>query len=357
MALLFTDGFDWWDDADDAFMYNNNSGNPRIVTDVPRRHAISTNKIWENYNQNSGRLIARFLPYPENRDELIVGYMFRQEARISNDLPYGICLYNDSDVQCGWRFYRDWSLQFFRGNKSAEIWRSNPGLMHPYAWQHIEARIRIDNTTGEYEFRINGEPIVNASGVDTQFGTEGGACRIIIGNHEDAYCQIDDFYILDTLGGVNDDFLGPAPYINTIWPSSAGTHTDWEPSAGSNWDTVDDADDVDTSDYIQVSGDYLVDGAKDTYTYEDLENWNDSLLGLTINHVDLEYTSSGEVLAVMETETEFTNSGENVIWDYVKDYEGAHRRKHIWDKNPSGEITWTESFINAAEFGIKWNSP
>jgi hypothetical protein len=355
MAILFTDGFDWWDDSDDQYTWDNNGANPTITSVNSRRNAPSNQQQLANTNNQNARLAVQF-GGGEFRNEVIVGYCLRINRR--GGTQYGVRLTGQGIAQqVSWGVEVDGAIRFYRGAKATLLWESDPGIVRMNVYNHYEVRVRCDNTTGEYEIRLNGEQLVNASGVDTQAGSTSLIDSVLLGHAATNWHYYDDVYVLDKFGGVNDDFLGPAPYINTIHPSASGENTDWYPSAGDNWNCVDDGQDADTSDYIMVSGDYLVDGAKDTYIYDDVENWSDTIYGVSFSQIGRDWTTSGEALSLMRLgAAEFNDSGENVLRQWRTEYGYANRWMYIWDKNPSGEITWTETDINNAEFGVEWQA-
>lgn len=358
MGILFLDGFDWWDDEDDAYTWNNTAGNPYVLTDNPRLNPPSTQKVLANNNNQNAYLISRFLD-PDNgfRNEIIAGWMMKIKHR--GETWYGMGMTHDGGgYQVALTIPFDLSIELWRGNKSALLWRSNPGAIHPYVYNHIEWRVLCDNTSGEMELRVNGEQLVNLTNVDTQAQSNSSLNRFIIGHAATNWHYWDDLYILDKLGGVNDDFIGPAPYINSIWPDASGEHTEWLASAGDNWDCVDDAGDIDTADYTMVSGDYLIDGAQDSYVFTDVENWSDTIYGVSFSNMGRSFDTSGEALALMNIsgEGQWTNSGENVMEPWRAEGANASRYKYIWNKNPSGEVSWTEADLNRSEFGVEYKA-
>ncbi len=65
-----------------------------------------------------------------------------------------------------------------------------------------------------------------------------GNTDVVTGPAQTAF-TIDDFYIANGLGSVNNDFLGDV-MVTTLFPTGAGDLTQWTPNSGSNWQNVDD---------------------------------------------------------------------------------------------------------------------
>ena len=360
MSLVWMDSFDWWTDHDVDYGYWR-SHDPIISTSVQRwGSSYPPNKTLANYNSSSGRIATVFAKPTEHIDEVIVGYVFRHEYRGGDH--FGMGLGNNSDFQVTWYHTSTMTLRFYRGNKTTLLWESDPGLIEPWKFNHYEIRVRVDNTSGEFELRLNGKVLVNQSNVDTQYELAGGLAQLIIGfTGNGHYSEWDDFYVLDKRGSTNNDFLGPAPYIETMWPDASGEHTEWYPSAGDNWNCVDDGGDINTADYVMVSGDYLIDGARDSYAFTDISDWeneNDTIYGVCFSSVQRSFDSSGEALALMNIlgEGEWTNSGENVVRLWRAENEYINRWMYLWDKNPSGEVAWTQDDLNRSEFGIQYKA-
>lgn len=83
-------------------------------------------------------------------------------------------------------------------------------------WHYIELQTRIHNTLGTYELKVDGVSELSAGPLDTEDGTVHGDPAGVrfsgfdgsAGTDADTY-MLDDIYILDGLGSLNNDFLGP----------------------------------------------------------------------------------------------------------------------------------------------------
>jgi len=213
------------------------------------------------------------------------------------------------------------------------------------AWMYVEFKFTIHDSAGSYELKVNGKEWLNRTNLDTydagtvgvdefQFNYKGGAVAVLI----------DDLYICDTLGGVNDDFLGDCR-IDSIDPDGAGATTDWTPSAGDNYAAVDDSDtpDDDTT-YVETS----------TTTHEDLYTYGDlGALG-TVHSVQMNVTCR-------ETDTDdfdieqlvrigITTYDETPVAIAGETYEIKAR---VMDVDPATTAAWALAAINAAQFGFE----
>lgn len=113
---------------------------------------------------------------------------------------------------------------------------------------HLQFKATINNTTGSAEVKINDAVWVTVSGVDTQNTANAYTNGVILQNTSNSLTLVyDDFWLCDTTGSVNNDYLGDVR-IECLFPTGAGNSTQWTPSAGSNYQNVDDtAPDGDTT--------------------------------------------------------------------------------------------------------------
>jgi hypothetical protein len=139
------------------------------------------------------------------------------------------------------------------------------------AWQHIECRAKTHETAGEVEVRVNGVTALSVSGVQTHGG---GACLA-----EDALIQtssdagagtptffVDDYFIWDTLGSFNNDFLGDRRVITDVPNQDTGI-ADWAKSTGVNgYSLINDLPPDDDTTYIS-SPIYVAPGDQSAFLY------------------------------------------------------------------------------------------
>jgi len=192
-----------------------------------------------------------------------------------------------------------------------------------------------------YEVRANGVTI--ASGASSGSGTpsvyairQGGD----LGGSGAAF-RVDNIYVLDTSGSVNNDFLGPVT-VTPLQPDGAGNRTELTPSeAAANWELVSDGDD-DT----YVEGD---EGEGDLYTFEDT-GITEPILGV------VQYWRAFDSLGGAITGRAIARSGGN-------DYDGntvvlpaslAPAHAQPWDVDPDTSDLWDPTDLDAAEFGVEF---
>ena len=244
-----------------------------------------------------------------------------------------------SSLELNFRLTAGGLITAYRGNT---LLGTSLSGMSADTWAYIEIKAFIHNTTGTVQVKINGTEVMNLTNQDTK-------------NIDDAWYQyqlrgagfinlytFDDWYILDTNGSVNNDFLGNVR-VDAIFPDGVGANSDWTPSAGSNYQNVDEnPHDTDTT--------YNEDGTstnKDTHTYGAMPTI-DTVLGLQINTLArlTDATPFNLETVIISNVTTSNDTGQAVPGSY-----GLIQR--ISELDPDTAAAWTESGINAAEFGYE----
>lgn len=208
-------------------------------------------------------------------------------------------------------------------------------------WYHLQVKVTIHDSTGAYEVRLDGANILSASGVDTRNAGNASVDRIQF-RGTGVGLTYDDIAILDTTGSLNNDFPGEGK-ISILMPTGAGNYTQFTPSAGSNWQNVDDAAPNNDTDYNSSS------------TANQIDTFNRTSIAVT-----------GAILAVKHTTTHRkddvgTREIAQVCRSGTTDYVGSTKTclstykpdSSIREVDPDTSAAWTESGLNAAEFGYK----
>lgn len=208
-------------------------------------------------------------------------------------------------------------------------------------WGHIELKVKVHDTTGTVEFRINGVAKISLTGQDTKVGTNAYHDHVrFLGAWE-----IDDIYILDSTGTVNNDFLGNMKVLG-ILPTAEGDNIDFTPSTGTNNAAMVDENptDDDTS-FVEASGG----GSKDLYQYGDVSGVGDLIAGVQIN-TDVKETDATtfDLVTVCKSGTTESDNVASPIGstNYVT-------KTRIVELDPNTAAAWTAAGVNAAQFGIK----
>ena len=112
-------------------------------------------------------------------------------------------------------------------------------------YMHLELVATIDDSSGYFEMRKNGDPspILQFSG-DTRNGGTAGVTIFAYGRNSSigGGTTIDDFDDCWAMDGTHADadWVGDS-FVRPRWPAAVGSDADFTPTAGANWENVDDA--------------------------------------------------------------------------------------------------------------------
>jgi hypothetical protein len=148
---------------------------------------------------------------------------------------------------------------------------------------------------------------------------------------------------MNTTGAVNNDFLGDVT-VTALYPSGAGTTSGWTPSAGSNYQNVDETPANDDTDYNSTA----TLNAKDTYAMQDCAAGADIRAVQILAAVRKGAEGPGQVkLVTRSSSTDYDGAAQGIggtSYSYVRE---------IRETDPATAAAWSESGWNAVEIGLK----
>ena len=340
MSLLFIDGFGHYATDDLSKKWNGcylgwsyyiiQSSSPRRVgTKYMRVHGGATYHIYKNFETA--------------QDTLIIGFAIKIDIGVGSHA--GWRLRHGSGDQCTVKVELDGSVTVRRGSSSGTILgQSAANVIVNDVWQYVEFKIKVHNSAGTYEVRVNGVSVVSGSGANTQHQATSDVSQFRIYGQGN-YSYFTDLYIADIAGSKNNDFLGDC-IIDVIMPSGAGNYAQWDVLVGpANYQDVDDPGDIDDDTTYVSTG---VGAEKDSYAFGNL-------------------TATGRpILAVQSCLCARKDDGGNRRIKHLArisaaDYLSAKQaigdsykvERKIWENSPATASAWTESEVNGAEFGVQ----
>jgi hypothetical protein len=255
-------------------------------------------------------------------------------------------IYDSSSPQITLNENSDGSLDVFRGDNATLLGATAPGTMSTGTWYFVELKVLFHQSAGTVDLYVNGANVLSLTSQDTcataNESWNGFTLRVsAAGTNRVEY---DDLYVLDGTGGVNDDVRGDCR-VKALFPDGAGNYSEFTPSAGSNFQNVDEAEPDDDTTYNESTAI----GQKDSFTFDDLAG------GLTAAIYGVQASISGKK----------DDAGPITINSFVRisgtDYDGdAHYIGlayqcwlHLWDQNPETVGNWSVSDINSIEAGYE----
>ncbi len=281
-----------------------------------------------------------------NISTIVIGFAFKPLVDLANRVI--VSLREDDDATQG--------LNLFLNNTGTVSVRLNTTVLATTGaaviaadvWHYIEFKVTVHNSTGSYDFKINGVSQLSASGIDTRAGTTNDYCNRVrlVGDDTESAGQghvFDDWYICDTTGSVNNDFLGDRR-VQTIFPSANGDSGNFATSdgGGSGYALVDDNPIDDDSTYVESS----TSGHRDLYQFGNIVS-ADAINGImqfvTARKTDV--TNFNIELIVKSDSTISEGSAQSVGSTSYASFQ------RLLEQNPSISGAWTLTAINAAQFG------
>lgn len=213
-------------------------------------------------------------------------------------------------------------------------------------WLYLEVYATIADSGGVCQLRINGNQVISYTGDTKNGGTNTTIDTVRFGDPSGGSVPgglpyIDDFYICNSTGSVNNSFLGDIRVL-TVLPTAAGASTQFTPTSGANYTTVNDVPDVTTS-YNASS----TVGQRDTFTMADIGSQYTVLGAQNSIHAWKSDAGTGNVKIV--TRTGATNYyGSSLALGTSVGYYGEVR-----EVNPATSAQWTYTDINGLETGYE----
>lgn len=212
------------------------------------------------------------------------------------------------------------------------------------AFTYVEIKVTIHDSAGVFVVRFNGTEVLSLTGVDTQHLALAGWTRVAFHtlDFSSQPLWLDDLYVLDGSGAAPwNAFLGDVR-VDARLPTGAGAVTQWTPSAGANWQTVDDATPDDDATYNAAASAPLT----DTLVVQDAPVAGATLHGVQVNLLARKTDAGTCALAsvVRQGTTNLAATAQNPSTAY------AYLRT-VYQTNPHTSAAWTEADFNADEFG------
>lgn len=235
------------------------------------------------------------------------------------------------------------SIKVNVGTGAIELWRggvllATGAVLVINAWYCIEYHFKIDNVNGIGQVKVNGSQTINFAG-DTQVSAAAEIALVRFGSFQ-GYC--DDLVVNDIAGGRNNSWPTQGG-IYIVKPEGVGTYSEMTPSAGANWQCVDEIPPTDDTDYVESA---VVD-TRDSYAM--------TALVPIVGNIDavkwvcrsrLVVAGTGAIKYLMcEAGVDFTGADQALDVTY-------RNVSQILEQAPSG-VDWTIAIVNALEAGQK----
>lgn len=336
--FIWGDGFDHYTSGELAKKWWDYTGSSAYIVNAGRFGGKSL-----RFDNNGDSVLKLF---SSNYSTLIAGFAFFMSGTRA-DLTFFGFLDGGATEQIGLRCeWNDWGvsrIQVVRGDGT--VLGTSTSYVPINTWNWLEFKVTFHNSSGAFELRINGVTECSASGVDTCNTANNSANCIRMRAMRTFANQVyfDDLVICDTSGARMNDFFGEMS-VQTAMPDANGVTNQFTPSAGSNYQNVDDSGDIDDDSTYNKSSTF---GHIDLYGFPD---WDTSR---TIHVVQATMIVRRDDTGLRKVKPLCRSGGTN--------YQGSEAALsasylgyiNLLIDDPATAAQWTAANLNAAQFGIE----
>lgn len=277
----------------------------------------------------------------------IVGFAYKTSA-----LPAatrGIFqLYDSSGVgfQISINLKSDGTLEARRGTDSGTLLGTTTAVITAGTFCYLEVKVLISDTVGTVDIRKDGVSILALTAQDTKNTAVATADVIRFGNSltsSAATIDFDDIYIFDSTGATNNNFAGDCR-VDTTFPNAAGNKSQWTPSAGSNYQNVDEDPANDDTDYNFAS----VAATRDLYAFPDIVPTTGTVYGVVVNMTARKDDATARTFRALTRSggADFAGGTTHTLTTSYAMYQ------QVLETDPNTSAAWSIANVNLAEFGV-----
>lgn len=241
----------------------------------------------------------------------------------------------------------DRELAIRRGSSPGTILGTTTGLnIGTVDWQFVELKIKIHDSEGFFELRVNNKVVLSDSNINTADDASNQTVGKVIFTTATSplvyYARYDNIYILDTTGTRNNNFLGPIDI--SIFRPASDYSVEWSRNGGdNNFSRISETySDGDTT-YVEATDE----DALDLYGYGSLSNEED-ILGITIQTECRDTDGDGyTIIASILSDATSDDSAPQLTTATYFIY------SYLSETNPKDSKQWDISTLNNAKIGVK----
>ena len=208
----------------------------------------------------------------------------------------------------------------------------------------ISTKVTIHDTAGVVSIKVNGNEILNATGLDTRNGGTSGVISSIViyllkfGNIDSF---IDNLHVMDTSGTSYNDHINEHK-IFTEFPSADGALNDFTASSGSRYACVNETGYNDDTNYIYSS----TSGHNQSFSTDNISGISTVAAVKVFARARKDDTETRNFkLLNRQGSTNYSSSSFTAGSSYTNFY-------NIWQTNPATSSNWTANEADTCEIGV-----
>jgi hypothetical protein len=208
-------------------------------------------------------------------------------------------------------------------------------------WYFIEMMITFNNTTGAFHLKINNNDDINVTNINTVTTANNTANRFALPGQS---LMWDDFRVFDTTGANNNTFIGDTK-IETLFANGVGAFTQWTPTpANPNWQNVSEIAVDDDTTYNSAT----TVGFEDAYTFQSLVHCTSNIHVVGTNLVQRKDNPGSKTTAQLAH-----IGGNDFVGAAIPVLDTYYTNEGLYELNPNTTVSWTNTDVNASQFGIR----
>jgi hypothetical protein len=255
-----------------------------------------------------------------------------------------------SSVQCRLRINTNGTIEVLRSGITTL--GTSVATIITDAYTYLEAKLFCHNSLGTCEVRLDNAVVLTIGPTDTQgSGVSSDIVSVDFGGNTGAGVRVDDLYIADDSGSINNDFLGDCR-VDTLAPTTdAVAEFDTATPSANHFENVDDEPiDEDTSyNETPTNGDREI-YARSTLPVHPLPS---VVLAVQPWAYIKKQNDSGDVLVRQLVQPITTIYNQTSQGPSAENWMVLHDNQEILELNPETGLQWLESEVNASKFGVE----
>lgn len=349
MTLLFMDGAQGYNTAQILRKWATASASPGAVNATSGRRG-GPGLRFSNWNLNlRATAPAQGSAVFANNATAIIGMAIKVSALPASTSRCILSFQDGVTTHISILLKSDGTLEARRSTFAGTILGTTTAVLTAGVYAYIEVKVLISDTVGTVDIRKDGVSILALTAQDTQNGAAAqvGSFTLLdvtASQTETVTVDIDDIYFCNGAGSApQNTFLGDCR-VDTTFPNGAGNLSQWTPSAGSNWQNVDEDPANDDTDYNFAS----VAATRDLYAFPDIVPTSGVVYGVAVN---MQVRKDD---AAARTFRDLIRSGGANFAGSVTNTAGAtyNMFTEIHQVDPNTSAAWSIANINLAEYGI-----
>lgn len=342
MALIFMDGFDYFDRTQITRKWTAMSDSTQVAISSDTRTGVGQSLRLDSFSAT--RFINKVLD--TGISEAFVQFALKVASGSAAEF---LLLHSGGTAQLRVRFASTGTITILRNTTTLATYMG--GVLT--GWNYFELKLKISNsiTAGDVLVKMNSVEVLSlAGGTDTQNDSSSNLATIIQIQDSGTDSYWDDFIFMDNVDdGTGLNTLIGDHKIQTLYPNANGDENDFTATGDSeNWQCADDPTVQDDDSTYTSSGTV---GDKQLFGFNNLTGSIASIAAIAINTTARKDDAGARgVRPLLKTNSTEEEGNDIALGDSYSS------QQQLYGENPITAAAWTATEINAIQAGLKIQS-